>query len=1134
VFTLTTGRQPAPLSTTQWAWVGDNQPSVPLLSGAEVTIPAKSLRAGQFYTLRATPDSSQMWYDEITFYVDTPPTRGRCFAAMSAESTVTVTCSEFAVVGGSDLSNPTAGQLTYQYGYYDVANDAWAWFETSTDSVSTYCIPAGTVDVWVKVSNFKGSATYSKAVFSATPTYYASVAKLTDASAAYGGVNGNTILGKYQAWSQLARLDKLSQCTSVWASNDWSADLTSLQWSSDVSNLVSYLQGAARGDMSNYDPTQGVSTLNAASLLSVQQTALLQAYSNVQAGSATVNPNTAAGLCTVSLTASLAAKTIKVGSDLATVRAVSLAPYQLYPLSVADYPTASNLTAATQIIGAVAKSSHLVQTSTTTNGVSVASTTCGKQAATALAMTGDLVSAALAQKSITAAALPKRVANGNNFDLDNTLIATTGQAFYDGFVLNSYYDLNKDFSSLEYTTASKRTSADHPPGIATTGILPYGKATSDNPAVPVYVAPVYDSWAVDALFLGDARAGAFGDATYTSTTFRATSLTGSDKLYTSAAGTVMYGPNQPDLLGRNGAGSPSIRAGDADLYVNYRAMALPTNWAYNVAGNNILSNAVYGYTVYPSLPYLTYSTGLTNEANDVFFSQTSRGEGLLQTDTSIFGPIEIVIPVDVTKGTLGAIAQNKVACASQDFNTGDWSITETWTCKEETPVNNLDAWTPSASVGSGCRVGVVTATTVTCICWGKPRVNVLVQEYDHAARCPDCENVAGGGKTIDNCGVCGGDDSSCRDCKGNINGTESIDACGVCGGDGTICVGCDGKPNSTARPDACGVCNGDNSTCLGCVSSPGEVPLPIPAGGKVFDGCGICGGNNATCMGCDNVPYSTKKFDKCGICGGNSNISYPQFGYTCVGRFITPDEGSRVTIASGNSSSFIIKAKASDNNNALVVRSFNGADGFVAPKFSFVQVGENITGTWTWTPKHVPGASNDYTLEISLVDRTGAVLGTRQFLFSVVFCQYVAASGDTLSTIAEGLFGDASRWRTLWWLNPDVTHKDEELAAGMRVEIGRRFKVASNDTLEYYVGVFGGTYSRVMNENPLKLKYLQGGKNFIQDTDTIKSEGLGKSPVIDISYEDYYRRVSYDGTEFCIVSEMDSYTRYSVAKLKAS
>jgi len=293
----------------------------------------------------------------------------------------------------------------------------------------------------------------------------------------------------------------------------------------------------------------------------------------------------------------------------------------------------------------------------------------------------------------------------------------------------------------------------------------------------------------------------------------------------------------------------------------------------------------------------------------------------------------------------------------------------------------------------------------------------------------------------------------------------------------------------------------------------------------------VCGGTNLTCMGCDNIPYSTKKFDKCGICGGNSNYSYPQYGYLCVGRFISPEALTRVTVASGNKTTFIVKVKASDNENTLVLRSLTrppnqspvGSASFVAPKLTTKQVGENITGTFTWTPKHLSGQSNDYTLTLELRDKDGAVLESRDFVISVVFCQYVAAQGDTLASIARKQFGDADRWRTLWWLNPDVKYRDEALAAGTRLEIGRRFKVAKNDTISYYVGMFGGTYSRVMDENPLKLHYLQGGANF--DGTMIRSRSIEKAPVIDINYNNYHRKVTYDGTEFCIVSEMDSYTR---------
>lgn len=46
------------------------------------------------------------------------------------------------------------------------------------------------------------------------------------------------------------------------------------------------------------------------------------------------------------------------------------------------------------------------------------------------------------------------------------------------------------------------------------------------------------------------------------------------------------------------------------------------------------------------------------------------------------------------------------------------------------------------------------------------------------------------GSVVDQCGVCGGDDSACTDCLGVINGDAETDRCGVCEGDGNSCLGC--------------------------------------------------------------------------------------------------------------------------------------------------------------------------------------------------------------------------------------------------------------------------------------------------------------------------------------------------------
>ncbi len=96
-----------------------------------------------------------------------------------------------------------------------------------------------------------------------------------------------------------------------------------------------------------------------------------------------------------------------------------------------------------------------------------------------------------------------------------------------------------------------------------------------------------------------------------------------------------------------------------------------------------------------------------------------------------------------------------------------------------------------------------------------------------------CDGVAGSGKTVDACGVCGGDGSSCAGCDGVANSGKTVDACGVCGGDGSSCAGCDGYGGSY---DACGVCDGDGSSCAGCDGFGGS-----------YDACGVCDGDGSSC-----------------------------------------------------------------------------------------------------------------------------------------------------------------------------------------------------------------------------------------------------------------------------------------------
>ena len=58
------------------------------------------------------------------------------------------------------------------------------------------------------------------------------------------------------------------------------------------------------------------------------------------------------------------------------------------------------------------------------------------------------------------------------------------------------------------------------------------------------------------------------------------------------------------------------------------------------------------------------------------------------------------------------------------------------------------------------------------------------------------------------------------------------------------------------RYDECGICGGDNTTCMGCDARPNSF--------KLYDACGECGGTDRSCMGCDGLPNSGKVYDGCG------------------------------------------------------------------------------------------------------------------------------------------------------------------------------------------------------------------------------------------------------------------------------
>ena len=72
----------------------------------------------------------------------------------------------------------------------------------------------------------------------------------------------------------------------------------------------------------------------------------------------------------------------------------------------------------------------------------------------------------------------------------------------------------------------------------------------------------------------------------------------------------------------------------------------------------------------------------------------------------------------------------------------------------------------------------------------------------------DCSGVCGGILSVDQCGICGGDNTYCTDCQGIINGDFEIDCLGICGG-------------NEIDTDLDGICDFED-TCIGTAEECNE------------------------------------------------------------------------------------------------------------------------------------------------------------------------------------------------------------------------------------------------------------------------------------------------------------------------
>lgn len=134
-----------------------------------------------------------------------------------------------------------------------------------------------------------------------------------------------------------------------------------------------------------------------------------------------------------------------------------------------------------------------------------------------------------------------------------------------------------------------------------------------------------------------------------------------------------------------------------------------------------------------------------------------------------------------------------------------------------------------------------------------PDFDLTIDSFGTDGPCPLIPNSQG--RVLDDCGVCGGNNSTCLDCLGVPNGPAVPGtACpsgqpGVCA-PGTYDSACQCQPNNSPTAEICdgldndcdGLVDEDIGLCEDCAGTVG--------GTAVLDRCGVCNGDGDSCLGC--------------------------------------------------------------------------------------------------------------------------------------------------------------------------------------------------------------------------------------------------------------------------------------------
>ena len=180
----------------------------------------------------------------------------------------------------------------------------------------------------------------------------------------------------------------------------------------------------------------------------------------------------------------------------------------------------------------------------------------------------------------------------------------------------------------------------------------------------------------------------------------------------------------------------------------------------------------------------------------------------------------------------------------------------------------------------------------------RPGVQIVAPDGDTIGviRLPEvCANVCFGEAIVDDCGICGGDNSTCADCSGTPNGDAVEDQCGTCDSDSSNdCVqdcagvwgGADAINNYYFDADLDGLGAGDAVEFCSAFVADGYVTNADDIDDDCFsnshDDCGVCDGGNAD-MDCAGVCFGEAYLDDCNVCSAGTTNHEGNSDQDCAG-----------------------------------------------------------------------------------------------------------------------------------------------------------------------------------------------------------------------------------------------------------